>query len=146
MLDGVSAHDVAEELLAHMNADTVAMRAQLLSERFAFSNWKFYDERKTVRLRIAGADSVVEASSAIPRAYQEKPFEQLFRLDLLDDAGALLTIDEFYWRDEPRLCAFTREAVSESSAEGNPNPTDLRKSGESPRQRLATLDLEEAPT
>ena len=112
MLDGVTAHDVAEKLLAHMNGDTVAMRAQLLSERFAFWYWKFYGERKTVRLRIAGADSIVEASSATPRAFQEKSFEQLFRLDLLDDAGALLTIDEFYWRDKPQFYAFTREAFA----------------------------------
>jgi len=112
MLDGVSAHDVAENLLAHMNGDTVAMRAQLLSERFAFWYWKFYGERKTVRLRIAGTDSVVEASSGTPRAFQEKSFEQLFRLDLLDDAGALLTIDEFYWRDKPQFYAFTHEAFA----------------------------------
>ena len=112
MLDGVSAHDVAEKLLAHMNGDTMALRAQLLSERFAFWYWKFYGERKTVRLRIAGTDSIVEASSAIPRTYQEKSFEQLFRLDLLDDAGALLTIDEFYWRDKPQFYAFTREAFA----------------------------------
>ena len=46
MLDGVTAHDVAEKLLARMNGDTVAMRAQL-SERFAFWYWKFYGERKT---------------------------------------------------------------------------------------------------
>jgi len=112
MLDGISAHDVAENLLAHMNGDTVAMRAQLLSERFAFWYWKFYGERKTVRLRIAGTDSVVEASSGTPRAFQEKSFEQLFRLDLLDDAGALLTIDEFYWRDKPQFYAFTHEAFA----------------------------------
>jgi Peptidase family S41 len=112
MLDDVTAHDVAEKLLAHMNGDTVALRAQLLSERFAFWYWKFYGERKTVRLRIAGADSIVEASSATPRAFQEKSFEQLFRLDLLDDAGALLTIDEFYWRDKPQFYAFTREAFA----------------------------------
>ena len=112
MLDGVSAHDVAEKLLAHMNGDTVAMRAQLLSERFAFWYWKFYGERKTFRLRLAGTDSIVEASSATPRAFQEKSFEQLFRLDLLDDAGALLTIDEFYWRDKPQFYAFTREAFA----------------------------------
>jgi hypothetical protein len=62
MLDGP--HDVAEKLLAHMNGDTVALRAQLLSERFAFWYWKFYGERKTFRLRIAGTDSIVEASSA----------------------------------------------------------------------------------
>ena len=112
MLDGVTAHDVAEKLLAHMNGDTVALRAQLLSERFAFWYWKFYGERKTVRVRIAGADSIVEASSATPRAFQEKSFEQLFRLDLLDDAGALLTIDEFYWRDKPQFYAFSREAFA----------------------------------
>ena len=112
MLDGVSAHDVAEKLLAHMNGDTVAMRAQLLSERFAFWYWKFYGARKTFRLRIAGTDSIVEASGATPRAFREKSFEQLFRLDLLDDAGALLTIDEFYWRDKPQFYAFTREAFA----------------------------------
>jgi len=65
-----------------------------------------------VRLRIAGTDSVVEASSSTPRAFQEKSFEQLFRLDLLADAGALLTIDEFYWRDKPQFYAFTREAFA----------------------------------
>ena len=95
-----------------MNGDTVAMGAQLLSERFAFWYWKFYGERKTFRLCIGGTDSIVEASSATPRAFQEKSFEQLFRLDLLDDAGALLTIDEFYWRDKPQFYAFTRKAFA----------------------------------
>jgi hypothetical protein len=118
MLDGVSAHEVAGKLLAHMNGDTVAMRAQLLSERFAFWYWKFYGERQSVRLRIAGADSVVEATSAVPRAYQEKSFEQLFRFDLLDDAVALLTIDEFYWRDKPKFYAFTREAFARMQKAG----------------------------
>jgi hypothetical protein len=118
MIDGVSAHDVVEKLLAHMNGDTLAMRAQLLSERFAFWYWKFYGERQTLRLRIAGADSVVDASSAIPRAYQEKSFEQLFRLDLLDDAVALLTIDQFYWGDKPQFQAFTRAAFARMQTAG----------------------------
>jgi hypothetical protein len=118
MLDGVTAHEVAGKLLAHMNGDTLALRAQLLSERFTFWYWKFYGERKTVRLRIAGADSIVEASSAIPRAFREKSFEELFRLDLLDDAGALLTIDEFYWRDKPQFYAFTRAAFARMRTAG----------------------------
>jgi hypothetical protein len=118
MIDGVSAHDVVEKLLAHMNGDTLAMRAQLLSERFAFWYWKFYGERQTVRLRIAGADSVVDASSAIPRAYQERSFAQLFRLDLLDDAVALLTIDQFYWGDKQQFHAFTRAAFARMQTAG----------------------------
>ena len=117
-IDGVSAQDVAEKLLAHMNGDTLAMRAQLLSERFAFWYWKFYGERQTVRLRIAGADSVVDGSSVVPRAYREPSFEQLFRFELLADAAALLTIDEFYWPDKPRFHAFTRDAFARMQSAG----------------------------
>ena len=109
-IDGVPADDVAEKLLAHMNGDTPALRAELLSERFAFWYWKFFGERRSFRLRIGGAESVAEASGDTPRRIREKTFEQLFRFELLAEKAALLTIDEFYWRDKPKFYEFTRAA------------------------------------
>jgi len=109
-IDGVPADDVAEKLLAHMNGDTPALRAELLSERFAFWYWKFFGERRSFRLGIGGAESVAEASGDTPSAFQEKIFEQLFRFELLAEKAALLTIDEFYWRDKPKFYEFTRAA------------------------------------
>lgn len=109
-IEGVPADDVAERLLAHMNGDTPALRAELLSDRFAFWYWKFFGEHRSFRLRIGGAESVAEGSSDTPSAYREKTFEQLFRFELLADNAALLTIDEFYWRDKPKFYEFTRAA------------------------------------
>ena len=109
-IEGVPADDVAEKLLAHMNGDTPALRAELLSERFAFWYWKFFGEHRSFRLRIGGAESVAEGSGDTPPAYREKTFEQLFRFELLADNAALLTIDEFYWSDKPKFYEFTRAA------------------------------------
>jgi len=109
-IDGVPADDVAETLLAHMNGDTPALRAELLSERFAFWYWKFFGERRSFRLGIGDAESVAEASGDTPSAFREKIFEQVFRFELLAEKAALLTIDEFYWRDKPKFYAFTRAA------------------------------------
>ena len=112
MLDGVSAHDVAEKLLAHMNGDTVAC-VRSCSRNVSRSGIG----SSTASARPCACASPVPTRSSKPAApsharYQEKSFEQLFRLDLLDDAGALLTIDEFYWRDKPQFYAFTREAFA----------------------------------
>ncbi len=109
-IEGVPADDVAEKLLAHMNGDTPALRAELLSDRFAFWYWKFFGEHRSFRLRIGGVESVAEASGDTPSAFREKTFEQLFRFELLADNAALLTIDEFYWRDKPKFYEFTRAA------------------------------------
>jgi hypothetical protein len=109
-INGVPADDVARKLLTHMNGDTPALRAEFLSDRFAFWYWKFFGEQSSFKLRIGGIESVVEASADMPRAYREKTFEQLFRFKLLDGKAALLTIDEFYWRDKPKFYDFTRAA------------------------------------
>jgi hypothetical protein len=109
-IEGVPADEVAEKLLAHMNGDTPALRAELLSERFAFWYWKFFGEYRSFRLRVGGAESVIEGSGDTPRAYREKTFEQLFRFELLAEKAALLTIDEFYWSDKPKFYEFTRAA------------------------------------
>ncbi len=109
-INGVPADDVARKLLTHMNGDTPALRAEFLSERFAFWYWKFFGEQSSFKLRIGGIESVSEASADTPRAYREKTFEQLFRFKLLDGKAALLTIDEFYWHDKPKFYEFTRAA------------------------------------
>ena len=109
-IDGVPADEVVGKLLMHMNGDTPAQRAELLSDRFAFWYWKFFGAPRSFRLRVDGTESVVEGSSATPFAYREKTFEQQFRFELLADKAALLTIDEFYWRDKPKFYQFTRAA------------------------------------
>jgi hypothetical protein len=109
-IEGVPADEVAGKLLAHMNGDTPALRAEFLSDRFAFWYWKFFGERRSFRLRIGAEESVVEGSSDTPSAYREKTFEQQFRFELLDDQAALLTINEFYWSDKPKFYQFTRTA------------------------------------
>ena len=109
-INGVPADDVVRKLLAHMNGDTPVLRDEFLSDRFAFWYWKFFGEQSSFKLRIGGIESVVEASADTPRAYREKTFDQLFRFKLLDGKAALLSIDEFYWRDKPKFYDFTRAA------------------------------------
>lgn len=111
MLDGVPASEVAAKLLAHTNGDTLAFRAVLLSDRFPFWYWKFYGQRRTHRLTVAGRETQVDGIAEIPLAYREKSFEQLFRLDLLGDS-AVLTISQFYWRDKSAFYEFTRNAFT----------------------------------
>src|SRR5688572_24043362 len=117
-IEGVPAEEVAAKLLAHMNGDTPALRAEYLSDRFAFWYWKFFGERLSFRLRIGGAESVTEASGDTPSAYREKTFEGLFRFELLAGNAALLTIDEFYWSDKPKFYEFTRAAFERMHAAG----------------------------
>ena len=109
-IEGVPAEEIVGKLLAHMNGDTPALRAGLLSDRFAFWYWKFYGEHRRFRLRIGGADLVTDASADTPSAYREKTFEELFHFELLDGKAALLTINEFYWSDKPKFFQFTRSA------------------------------------
>ena len=109
-IEGVPADDIAEKLLAHMNGDTRALRAEFLSDRFAFWYWKFFGEPRSFKLRIGDTESVVEGSGDTPPAFREKTFDELFRFGLLADKAALLTIDEFYWRDKPKFYEFTRAA------------------------------------
>lgn len=117
-IEGVPAEDVAEKLLAHMNGDTPALRAALLSDRFAFWYWKFFGEHRSFKLRIGGVESVAEGSGDTPSAYREKTFEHQFRFELLAGNAALLTIDEFYWSDKPKFYEFTRTAFERMKLAG----------------------------
>lgn len=110
-LDGRAASEVSAELLSHMNGDTLAFRAALLSDRFAFWYWKFFGERRTYRLTIAGRETQIEGAVELPLAYREKSFGELFRLDM-SGGCAVLTINEFYWRDKNAFYDFTRGAFA----------------------------------
>jgi hypothetical protein len=46
-----------------MNGDTPAFREALLSDRFPFWYWKFFGERRTYGLTIAGREMQVEGSA-----------------------------------------------------------------------------------
>lgn len=129
-INGVPADEIARKLLAHMNGDTPDLRAAWLSERFAFWYWKFFGEHRSFRLRIGGAESVVEASTDTPSAYGEKTFERLFRFELLEGKAALLTIDEFYWSDKAKFYEFTRAAFARMRDEGTRTLIiDIRSNG-----------------
>jgi hypothetical protein len=91
MLDGRPAREVAAKLLAHTNGDTPAFRAALLSNRFPFWYWKFFGERRTYRVRVAGKDSLVAGSTQMPFGYREKTFDELFRLDVRGAAAVIAT-------------------------------------------------------
>jgi Peptidase family S41 len=112
-LDGVPAREVTGRLLAHINGDTPAFRAALLSDRFPFWYWKFFGDRRAHRLKVAGSEVSVDASGEMPLAYREKAFEQLFRFDdIANTSAALLTIGSFVWRDKAAVYEFTRSAFT----------------------------------
>jgi hypothetical protein len=112
MLDGVPAGEVTAKLLAHTNGDTPTFRAALLSDRFPLWYWKFFGERRAYRIKLAGTETLVDGSGDMPFAYREKSFEELYRLELLGEAAAVLTIGQFYWRDKPAFYEFTRSAFT----------------------------------
>ncbi len=117
-IDGVSGRQVAERLLAHINGDTPALRAALLSMRFAFFYWKLYGDKQSYRLKLAGVESVVEGRSEMPLPYADRTFEQLFRFETPNARQAVLTIGEFYWREKPKFYEFTRDAFARMKAAG----------------------------
>jgi hypothetical protein len=109
---------IASTLLAHVNGDSPAMRAALLSDRFAFYYWKFHGAPRHFTLGMGGVAVGAEASNVMPPAYREKSFEELFRLELSSNDAAVLTIDEFFWRDKAKFYEFTRDAFARLRAAG----------------------------
>jgi hypothetical protein len=111
-IDGMTGHEVAARLLAHMNGDTPRFRAAMVSRRFPFFYWKLFGEQREFHLRITNVDAVVAGASAMPGGYAEATFEQTFGFELLEGDAALLTVREFYWSDKARFYAFTRDAFA----------------------------------
>jgi hypothetical protein len=59
-IDAVPGRQISERLLAHVNGDTPAFQAALLSARFAFFYWKLFGDKQSYRLKVAGVESVVD--------------------------------------------------------------------------------------
>jgi hypothetical protein len=117
-IDGVAGRQISQRLLAYVNGDTPALRATLLSMRFPFFYWKLFGDKQSYRVLVSGVESVVEGRGEMPLAYSERSFEQLFRLEMPNPRQAVLTINEFYWREKSKFYEFTREAFARMQAAG----------------------------
>jgi hypothetical protein len=114
-INGVDAGTVSGALLARVHGDTPAFRAALLSRRFWFYYWKVYGSPAVFDLAIAGQkDSrTVAGSAALPAVLaDEDSFERQFRLELLPNDAALLTVSSFAWGDKQQFLAFTHDAFA----------------------------------
>ena len=117
-IDGVPARQISERLFAHINGDTPALQAALLSARFAFFYWKLFGDKQSYRLKVAGVETVVEGRGAMPTAYADRSFEELFRFEMPNARQAVLTVNQFYWREKPKFYEFTRAAFARMQAAG----------------------------
>jgi Peptidase family S41 len=121
-IDGVDARTISAELLARVHGDTPAFRREVLSRRWWFYFWKICGARERFELTLAGSKSQplqIPGSRATPAFIaDEEQFEREFRLELLPDQAALLTIGTFAWPDEKQFLAFTREAFSKIRGTG----------------------------
>jgi hypothetical protein len=117
-IDGVPGRQISERLFAHINGDTPALQAALLSARFPFFYWKLFGDKQSYRLKVAGVESVVEGRSDMPLVYADRSFEQLFRFEMPNARQAVLTVNQFYWREKPQFYDFTRAAFARMQAAG----------------------------
>jgi len=117
-INGVPAAQVARELLALMAGETPALRAHLLSRRMWFYYWKAYGAPRQFDLVLARAGTAalhVAGSTAWPAA---PTFDETFHVAFLPDRTALLTINQFQWRDKPAFYAFTKDVFARIRAAG----------------------------
>jgi hypothetical protein len=117
-IDAVPGRQISERLLAHVNGDTPAFQAALLSARFGFFYWKLFGDKRSYRLKVAGVESVVEGRGAMPTVYADRSFEELFRFEMPNARQAVLTVNQFYWREKPQFYEFTRAAFARMQAAG----------------------------
>jgi hypothetical protein len=117
-IDGVPGRQISERLLAHVNGDTPAFQAALLSARFPFFYWKLFGDKQSYRLKVAGVESVVEGRGDMPLVYADQSFEQLFRFEMPNARQAVLTVNQFYWREKSKFYDFTRDAFARMQAAG----------------------------
>jgi hypothetical protein len=118
-IDGTDAHTVCDALMARVHGDTPAFRAALLSRRFWFYYWKIYGAPAAfdIALNDEQAPRHINGSTALPAVLaDEESFERQFRLDLLPDKAALLTLSSFAWPDKNQFLDFTRHAFEKMRA------------------------------
>ncbi len=118
-INGADAHAVSAALLARVHGDTPAFREALLSRRFWFYYWKMYGAPAAFEIRIAGetAPRQFAGSTALPAVLaDEESFERQFRLELLSNNTAVLTLSSFAWPDKAQFLTFTHDAFQEMRA------------------------------
>jgi hypothetical protein len=121
MINGVDAHAVSAALLARVHGDTPAFRAALLSRRFWFYFWKLYGAPAVFEIGVASEKTPrhIAGSAALPAVLaDEDSFERQFRLELLPNYTALLTLSSFAWPDKAQFLAFTHDAFGRMRAAG----------------------------
>lgn len=108
-INGRPAKAIAADLLARMHGDTPEFRAALLSRRFGFYFWKMYGSSTHFELELAApAPARLRAAAAPPPP--AAAFAQEFRLELLPDAAAVLSVGSFAWPDKAQLLAFFEDS------------------------------------
>ncbi|CAH0276641.1 hypothetical protein SRABI118_03649 [Massilia sp. Bi118] len=118
-INGVPAARVAHELLALTAGDTPALRANVLSRRTWFEYWRTYGAPRQFDLVVAKpggpAHIRVAGSHKTPAVLDtDGPggFNKTFRLELLPENAALLTINHFFWPDKQAFKDFARDAFT----------------------------------
>jgi hypothetical protein len=118
-INGADAHAVSAALLARVHGDTPAFRDALLSRRFWFYYWKVYGAPAAFEIGFAGekAPRQIAGSTALPAVLaDEESFERQFRLELLSNNTAVLTLNSFAWPDKAQFLTFTHDAFQEVRA------------------------------
>jgi hypothetical protein len=131
-INGIDARVVTTALLSRVHGDTPAFRAALLSRRFWLYYWKVFGAPIQFDVALAGAETMhVAGSAALPAVLaDEDSFEKQFRLELLPDKAAVLTVSSFAWGDKAQFLAFTRDAFEKLRAAGTKNLViDVRANG-----------------
>jgi len=132
-INGIDAREVGAALLARVHGDTPTFRAALLSRRFWFYFWKMFGAPSSFELGFAGEKQPrrVAGSAALPAVLaDESSFERQFRLELLPNDTALLTVSSFAWPDKEQFLAFTHDAFGKLRDAGAKNLIiDVRANG-----------------
>ena len=113
-INGVPARRVARALLDRVHGDTPAFRAALLSQRWWFFHRKLFGQPRAFDIVLAGgARLTLPASRTMPASLTaEEDFDAQYRLELLPNRRALLTVGAFEWPDRPRYFAFMRDSFA----------------------------------
>jgi hypothetical protein len=120
-INGLDAREVTAALLARVHGDTPNFRAALLSRRFWLYYWKVFGAPRSFDIAIAGEKQIrsVAGSAALPAVLaDEDSFERQFRLELLPNKSAVLTVSSFAWSDKSQFLAFARDAFEKIRASG----------------------------
>jgi hypothetical protein len=118
-INGVPAGEVARQLLARSSGDTAEMQANFLGGRWWFAYWKMFGAPARFDLVVArpgGTERLARAASnAAPVAVRdsdESDHERQFRLELLPDNTALLTLNDFGLADKKPFYEFAERAFA----------------------------------